>query len=142
MGGVARFHTGDQVVELCGWAVFAMGGVLGLVSASIMALHGRGTPLPLDPASRLVVRGPYAHVRNPMAIGGLAQGVGIGLVFGSWGVLVYVATGALLWQMFVRRWEEADLLKRFGEPYARYRVEVPCWRPKRTPYRGERFTET
>ncbi len=71
-----------------------------------MAWFGAGTPLPLDPAVRLVLVGPYRHVRNPMAIAGLAQGAGVGLMLGSPGVLAYVAAGLLFWNFVVRRWEE------------------------------------
>ncbi|MBX3385760.1 MAG: isoprenylcysteine carboxylmethyltransferase family protein [Phycisphaeraceae bacterium] len=134
--GIAPFHNSSSTWTIAAWVVFALGGSLGLTSAGIMAFHGRGTPLPLDPAPKLVIRGPYAHVRNPMAIGGLAQGLAVALLLGSFGVAAYVVTGTLLWQFIVRRWEEADLERRFGEPYRQYRAAVPCWIPNLAPFRA------
>ena len=43
---------------------------------------GRGTLAPWDPTRKLVVRGPYAHVRNPMITGVLAILVGEAIAFG------------------------------------------------------------
>jgi len=49
-----------------------------------MAVLGNGTPLPAATARRLVIGGPYRFVRNPMAVAGLVQTVGVGLWTGSW----------------------------------------------------------
>jgi protein-S-isoprenylcysteine O-methyltransferase Ste14 len=78
--------------------------------------------------------GPYRFVQNPMAITGTMQGVAVGLWLGSPGVVSYSVLGMLVWNYFARPCEEADLLRRFGEPYARYRDEVRCWVPRRKPY--------
>lgn len=59
--------------------LFAVASALGLVSGFTMAVQGQGTPVPLDAPRRLVVTGPYALVRNPMAIAGLVQGMAIAL---------------------------------------------------------------
>lgn len=115
---------------LAGWMLFAAASGLGLWSGWTMAWHGDGTPLPLDTARRFVVAGPYRWIRNPMAVAGLAQGVGVALVLGSFSVLAYCAAGGMLWQWVARPIEEQDLEERFGEAYARYRREVPCWRPR------------
>src|SRR5262245_1780537 len=40
-------------------AVFALGGTLGLASGIVMAVAGRGTPLPVDCPNHLVIAGPY-----------------------------------------------------------------------------------
>ena len=53
-----------------------------------MALIGEGTPLPAETARKLVVAGPYRYVRNPMAVAGVIQTASIGLLFGSWMVVV------------------------------------------------------
>lgn len=116
---------------LLGWSTFAMAGILGLWSAWTMATRGRGTPLPMDTASRLVTSGPYQAVRNPMAVAGLAQGLGVGLLLGSWGVLVYVLSGLALWHALIRPLEERDLLERFGHDYESYRKRVGLWLPRR-----------
>ncbi len=120
-------------LELAGVAVFAGASTLGLWSAWTMAIVGRGTPLPLDPAVRLVIAGPYRWVRNPMAIGGLAQGAGVALWAGSPGVLLFVLCGFVVWNYAIRLWEERDLVRRFGEPYEQYRRDVDCWLPRSTP---------
>lgn len=115
---------------ICGGIVlFTLGGSLGLTSGFVMAVRGRGTPLPSDCARKLVVVGPYRYIRNPMAVAGLAQGLGVGLFLGSPAVLAYALAGGPVWHVFVRPWEEADLERRFGEPYRRYRAAVRCWVP-------------
>lgn len=116
--------------------IFAAAGALGLWSAWIMATEGKGTPLPFDCPRRLVVRGPYRVVRNPMAIAGLSQAAAVGMFLHSWAVLAYVLAGFVVWNYLVRRWEEDDLSQRFGAPYEQYRRHVRCWFPRLTPYRG------
>lgn len=111
--------------------VFLVASALGVGSAWTMVTVGRGTPLPLDGPRELVARGPYAVVRNPMAVAGLAQGAGVGLWLGSWLVLAYVVAGGVLWHLFVRPAEEADLLATFGDAYRAYRARVPLWLPMR-----------
>lgn len=124
--GVRRFEPWT----FAGWILLAVASALGLWSGWTMAWHGDGTPLPLDTARRFVVAGPYRWIRNPMAVAGLAQGVGVALVLGSFSVLAYCVAGGMLWQRVARPVEEADLAARFGAVYERYRREVPCWRPR------------
>jgi len=47
------------------------------------AIHGRGTPAPVRPPTRLVVTGLYRYVRNPMYVAVLCIVVGQALFFGS-----------------------------------------------------------
>ena len=99
---------------------------------SIRAAASR--PLPLDTAREIVVAGPYRHVRNPMAIGGFGQGIGVAVWLGAPAVLAYVAVVMAIWQWIARPWEERDLEERFGDRYRRYRAAVPCWLPRLAPY--------
>ncbi|MGY6501007.1 MAG: methyltransferase family protein [Acidimicrobiales bacterium] len=114
-----------------GVAAFLAGSALGLSSCVTMALRGNGTPLPAETARELVVAGPYRWVRNPMAVAGLVQTAAIGLVAGSWMVIVIAVAGAVAWDVLIRPAEEADLAARFGEPYRRYARRVRCWIPRR-----------
>ena len=120
-----------------GWILFALGSMLGLWSAWTMASIGRGTPLPLDPPHRLVVAGPYAFVRNPMAIAGLMQGLAIAIGAGSWALVGYVLLGAAAWQVVIRPQEERELHERFGTAYQSYSSSLRCWLPRPAPYQNE-----
>ncbi|AZT99345.1 isoprenylcysteine carboxylmethyltransferase family protein [Brevibacterium linens] len=111
------------------FALLAVSSVIGVWSARAIANFGSGTPLPSQMAHHLVARGPYAFVRNPMAIAGIVQGVAMGLLIGSWLVVVYALIGSLLWNWFIRPHEETDLLERFGDEYRDYAKRVRCWWP-------------
>lgn len=110
--------------------VFGSASSLGLWSAWVVVTRGAGTPLPLDATNALVTSGPYAFVRNPMAIAGLTQGAAVGLHRGSTLVLVYVVIGTVLWQCIARPREEQELARRFGEAYRDYCAGVRCWWPR------------
>lgn len=112
-----------------GSLLFISFGALGLWSASAMAVIGRGTPMPQDCARNLVVVGPYRYLRNPMAVAGLTQAIAVGIFCDSPSVVAYALTGMVIWQWLVRPWEEADLQRRFGAAYRRYRQAIRCWVP-------------
>ncbi|WP_341769737.1 isoprenylcysteine carboxylmethyltransferase family protein [Agromyces protaetiae] len=120
-------------VTVLGFVVLALASALGMWSAVAMSTRGGGTPLPRAMANRLVVAGPYRYVRNPMALAGIVQGAAVGLVLGSWLVVAYAIAGSLVWNYAIRPHEEADLERRFGEDFERYRDAVRCWCPRLTP---------
>lgn len=111
--------------------VFLAFSALGLWSGLSIARRGDGTPLPFVAPNRLVITGPYRHLRNPMVVAGLGQGLCVALWLGSWSVAAYVVAGGLVWQLLVRPAEENDLLEKFGGEYADYRARVRCWVPRR-----------
>ena len=133
--GLSRFDSPSQTLHLAGAILFIAMSCLGFGCAMMFAVRGGGTPLPLDGTTCFLVLGPYRYVRNPMAMAGITQGVAVGLWMGSPFVVAYALVGSLIWNTFARPWEEADLSKRFGEPYERYRQDVRCWIPRTTPYR-------
>ncbi len=112
--------------------LFAAASALGLASGISMARVGFGTPLPTAAAPKLVASGPYRFVRNPMAVAGIAQGLAVGWLLGSFSVLAYSILGGLVWHCLARPIEEADLIDRFGEPYLQYRHKVGLWLPRST----------
>ncbi|WP_345763550.1 methyltransferase family protein [Diaminobutyricibacter sp. McL0608] len=113
-----------------GVALFVLASALGIWSAVVMSTRGQGTPLPAAMPNHLVIAGPYRSVRNPMAIAGIAQGVAVGLILQSWLVIAYAVVGSLVWNYAVRPHEEADLEKRYGDEFKRYRDTVRCWIPR------------
>lgn len=125
--GIPRFAFPFQTI--LGVVLFPLVSLIGLASAYSMAKIGRGTPLPMDTASKLVVSGIYKYVRNPMAISGIGQGFLVGFLLGSPLVLLYALLGAFIWQFIYRRLEEDDLANKFGAEYEDYRRKVRCWIP-------------
>ncbi len=103
---------------------------LGVWSATSLTVKGDGTPLPSAMPNRLVVAGPYRLVRNPMAVAGIAQGVGVGMLLSSWMVVAYALIGSLVWNYAIRPHEEADLAAAFGGDYRAYARRVRCWLPR------------
>jgi len=94
------------------------------------ARQGRGTPAPIDAPKKLVVRGLYRSVRNPMYVGVLTVIAGWAVLFRSPSLVVY---GAVVWtcfQLFVVVYEEPHLHGVFGEEYDDYCTRVGRWLPR------------
>ncbi len=99
---------------------------------------GRGTLAPWDPTSRLVVRGPYRHVRNPMITGVACILAGEAALLGSWSVLILLAIFAAVNAIYMPLAEEPGLRRRFGVDYDAYRANVPRWLPRLRPWNPDR----
>lgn len=126
--GIAQFTFPFQ--KIISAVLFVLISLCGVSGAITMAKIGRGTPLPMDTASKLVVSGIYSFVRNPMAISGIGQGLAVGLFLGSPLVLLYALMGGAIWQMIFRQLEEEDLHEKFGADFEKYRENVRCWIPR------------
>jgi protein-S-isoprenylcysteine O-methyltransferase Ste14 len=123
-------ETSFEPRKMLGWLLFTGYSILGLWSGYTMSWYGNGTPLPLDCPQKLVIKGPYKYVRNPMAVAGIGQGIAVGIILGSTLVIIYALSGAFLWHFLVKPSEEADLLTRFGKDYQEYQRKVKCWLPR------------
>ena len=125
-----------HAVTALGWLGLvpgAAGVAIYLWCAWDFAVFGRGTPLPLDPPRRLVARGLYRFVRNPMYLGVLLAIFGQALWFGSLATLWYALAVALMFHLFVVLYEEPTLRSKFGESYMAYLKTVPRWMPAGSP---------
>ena len=117
--------------RIAGALVFTAGFALFVWCVRLFARVGRGTLAPWDPTRRLVVVGPYRHVRNPMITAVCTMLGGEALFFhsgriGEW-LLLFVAINHTYFLLL----EEPGLVARFGEEYERYRAAVPRWLPRR-----------
>ncbi len=114
----------------------AAGMVFAVWTASLFLRVGEGTPAPWDPPRKLVVRGPYRQVRNPMITSVLAMLAAEALLFQSWPLaawlVVFFAANAVYFPLS----EEPGLVRRFGADYTRYKAKVPRWLPRLKPWRG------
>jgi protein-S-isoprenylcysteine O-methyltransferase Ste14/predicted DCC family thiol-disulfide oxidoreductase YuxK len=139
--GLDAYRFAGPVTLAAGLTLFVLASLLHLVADLVMAVRGEGTPLPFDCPRRLVIAGPYRHVRNPMAVAILAQALGVALVLGSPLVLLYALALAAFDEFLYRPAEEADLERRFGDAYRTYRLRVRCWRPRLRGYDPAREAE-
>jgi protein-S-isoprenylcysteine O-methyltransferase Ste14 len=94
-------------------------------------IKAKGTPVPVNPPSRLVTSGPYAYSRNPMIAGVFALLFGIGVLQESVSLL-FIFTPLFIminiWELTAI--EEAELRKRLGREYAEYHATTPMFFPK------------
>ena len=110
--------------------VFAVGAAIYLWCLWDFATFGRGTPAPIDPPSKLVVRGLYRYVRNPMYVGVLTMILGWALCFLARDLAVYGLVVAAGFHVFVVLYEEPALRRRFGPEYDEYQARVGRWLPR------------
>ena len=93
--------------------------------------RGQGTPAPWNPPHRLVVTGPYRHVRNPMIAGVCLVLLGEACVLNSLSIALWLLVFATINAVYMPLREEPGLERRFGEAYRTYKRHVPRWWPRR-----------
>jgi protein-S-isoprenylcysteine O-methyltransferase Ste14 len=125
LGGAAA-----AVAVAIGAVLIAAGVALWWWTVRLFARVGRGTLAPWDPTRRLVVEGPYRHVRNPMisAVAGVL--LGEALAFGSVELLIWFGLFLAINTAYFVLVEEPGLERRFGDDYHDYRRTVPRWVPR------------
>ena len=127
----------DGELELAPWPLVLLGAVLlaaGVAmfvwTVSLFAGIGRGTLAPWDPPTKLVVRGPYRLVRNPMITAVISVLMGEAALFGSWPVLVWAGLVFAINATYFPLVEEPMLRDRFGAEYDAYAAGTPRWLPR------------
>src|SRR5687768_12127419 len=118
------------VSQMAGTVVGAGGAALVVWCILSFALIGHGTPAAFDPPRRLVVRGPYRFVRNPMYLGAGLALFGAALFYQSIPLVGYAALFLLVTHGFVVLYEEPTLRRTFDEEYEAYCRRVGRWWPK------------
>ena len=127
---VDRWLALPSLPRWCLWPglVLLSAGLAGVLwTVWLLAVVGHGTPNPMAPPQRLVVRGPYRYSRNPMMLAAWSTGLGLALALGSPALLAAIALIAAGGVAYVRWVEEPGLRRRFGDNYRRLEEESPRW---------------
>jgi len=132
-----EIDTRWQGITSVTWMGFIVGALfvwIGLMlfvwCVSLFAVIGKGTLAPWDPTQKLVVYGPYRHVRNPMITGVAMMLIGQSLFWGSWVIGAWAGLFTLINHIYFIFSEEPGLEKRFGDDYVNYKANVPRWIPR------------
>ena len=128
----------DLISALIGLIFVGLGLWLLAATIQLFANEGEGTLAPWDPPRRLVVKGVYARVRNPMISGACCVLLGEALLTESAPVFGWFVFFVLLNLVYIPRREEPALVRRFGDDYVEYRQNVPRWIPRRRPWNPDR----
>jgi protein-S-isoprenylcysteine O-methyltransferase Ste14 len=132
-----RVPAGELWWQIALAGVLIAAGVAPLVESARRFIYaGRGTLVPTTPTEHLVVSGFYRHVRNPMYAGVLIALAGEALLFHSRGLLLFAVLLWLGFHLFVSRYEEPTLTRRYGDEYLHFKQNVPRWLPRLKPWQG------
>ena len=122
------------LAQAAGLCLLAAGGCLFFGSLRRFVTEGRGTLAPWDPPRRLVVRGPYRYMRNPMISGVVLVLFGEALLLLSRSHLVWALIFLGINSVYIPLLEEPGLARRFGEGYREYCRHVPRLLPRLRPW--------
>lgn len=117
------------------WGLFAGGWTLGLASSLRL---GHSETFGVRPVLRRVQRRPFRarSVETRAMYGVIRHPMYVGFLFGIWATpemsLGHLQLAVLLtaYILLGRRWEEADLVGRYGDAYRAYRETVPAFLPR------------
>jgi protein-S-isoprenylcysteine O-methyltransferase Ste14 len=115
--------------QIAGAAICTAGAIIALWCVGTFIYVGKGTPAPFDPPRRLVIRGPYRRVRNPIYIGAALALSGTALFYHSLPLLLYDCALLALAHLIVVFYEEPTLRRTFGAEYDTYCHKVRRWLP-------------
>lgn len=121
-------------LEMTGLLIGTLGALIALSCVVTFISIGKGTPAPFDPPRRLVIRGPYRFLRNPMYLGAALALAGAALVYHSLALFAYAAAFLLCFHLFVLLYEEPHLRRTFGIDYAAYCARIHRWWPSLHPH--------
>ena len=108
-------------------------GVPAMAGVREFATIGRGTPIPFDPPKTLVTTGIYAYLRNPMQTS-LVATLLVWAIYLQSQLALLLAGAGIVYSVGFARWSEgADLSRKHGDRWQKYRRSVRPWLPQRLP---------
>jgi protein-S-isoprenylcysteine O-methyltransferase Ste14 len=136
LGYFPKFAAADQFFFWVALLAASIGLCLSIWTVTLFMKFSKGTPAPWDPPKKLVIRGPYCYVRNPMIIGVLLILLAEALLFQSWPIAAWMAVFFIGNSIYFPLVEEKSLEKRFGEDYTEYKAYVRRWVPRLRAWTG------
>ena len=124
----ALLQRGWPVVHVWALPLLAWGYLQYRLVGNYRTRLGGGGPGVAIPPDRIVERGIYRWVRNPMYLGHLIYLAGVVLALGSW-IAAAVFAFHLIWFHRRVREDERHLEALFGGPYRDYCKRVKRWLP-------------
>ena len=118
------------ILQLIAILIAAAGVYMVLWVSTAFVRQGKGTPVPIEPPTRLVITGLYRYVRNPMYVGAILIVLGEAGYFSYLWLAIYAAGLWALLHTSVLIFEEPQLKRRYGADYEQYLSEVPRWIPR------------
>jgi protein-S-isoprenylcysteine O-methyltransferase Ste14 len=122
-------HISGLPLQVSGSIVVVFGSVLTIWSCLLQCVKGKGTTAFSEPATKLVVSGPYRIVRNPMMIGLFIFFAGFGIVCDLVAMFLILPILMIAIHLFTIYIEEPGLKRRFGREWTDYTKKVPRWLP-------------
>lgn len=74
--------------------------------------------------------GIYKYIRHPQTVGEFPMFVAIAFAFNSWFLVILMAVWIIIYIPIMVHYEEADLVRRFGESYKEYQKRTGALFPK------------
>ena len=132
-------HLGFHL--FAGMSFILLGLTMMVITISSFIRIGKGTLAPWSPTKKLVIKGPYRYVRNPMILGVMTVLLGEAISLWSKNILLWAGIFFLINTVYFILYEEPNLEERFGEEYRIYKKYVPRWLARLTPYWPEKQNE-
>lgn len=110
--------------------LLAAGGAMYAWCVWDFATFGRGTPAPIDPPRKLVVRGLYRYTRNPMYLSVMTVILGWAVLYRTEVLALYAFGLGVGFHLFILYYEEPHLRGVFGKEYEDYCAAVGRWVPQ------------
>lgn len=123
------FRVNLSYFRFFGLIPIVAGAALYVWSAWYFTFIGQGTPAPFDPPKKLVVKGPFKYVRNPIYVFVALTLTGEAILFETAIILLYAALAVAVFHYWVVLYEEPALKRKFGDSYEKYCGQVSRWLP-------------
>ncbi len=131
-----------SMMQMIVGVIVGLAGLALLISSIVLMITiAKSTVMPWDPAQRLVVTGPYRHLRNPMILGVVILLIGEALILSSLGIAILAVVFFFGNTLYFIYFEEPKLEEQFGKAYRSYKHNVPRWLPRVKPWKPQQDTK-